>query len=224
MIEILYVEDDRKLGTIVSNSLVSKGYRVRLCTDGAQAWKSFQLNKPDIVVLDIMMPQIDGFTLAKKIRDFDTVTPLLFLSARVDTDDVLHGFDLGGNDYLKKPFDINELIARISALVKMCKKFNPPEIIRMGKYEFNPIKQLLSYNYKHIHLSYRESEILKRFYERRNSVVPRNEIIFEFWGNTAITEGRSLDVFVSRLRKYLKEDPEIQIVNVRHVGYQLKIN
>jgi len=223
MIEILYVEDDRKLGTIVSNSLLSKGYRVRLCTDGEEAWKSFQLNKPDIVVLDIMMPKMDGFTLMKEIRSYDTVTPVLFLSARSDVEDVLQGFDLGGNDYLKKPFDINELIARIVALVKMCKKFNPPDLIKIGKYNFNPVKQMLSYNYQHIHLSYRESEILKRFYERRNSVVPRNEIIFEFWDHSTITAGRSLDVFVSRLRKYLKEDPDIKIVNVRHVGYQLKI-
>jgi len=223
MIDVLFVEDNNKLGSIVSNGLMTKGFRVKLCTNGEEAWRSFQINKPDIAILDIMMPVMDGYTLAKKIREFDSTTPLIFLTARAETNDVLHGFDVGANDYLKKPFDLEELIARMISLVKMCKKFSPTDQIPIGSYTLNPVKQVLSIDHTYIHLSYRESEILKRLYERRNSVVPRKEILFEFWDGEQITAGRSLDVFVSRLRKYLKDDPNIKIINVRNVGYQMKL-
>ncbi|WP_437918238.1 response regulator transcription factor [Sphingobacterium sp. LRF_L2] len=223
MIDILLVEDEEKLGRIVADSLRAKSFRVRHCIDGMQAWKSFQLSKPDIVILDIMMPKMDGFALAEHIREYDKAVPILFLTARSSVTDVLKGYDLGGNDYLRKPFHIEELIARVISLVKMCNKYNPTDHIVIGKYVLNPAKQILSFGEQHIPLSFRESELLRRLVERRNTVIPRKEILFEFWDGEQMSAGRSLDVFVSRLRKYLKEDPDISIVNVRHVGYQMRI-
>lgn len=223
MIDILLVEDEEKLGRIIADRLRSKTFRVRHCTDGLQGWKSFQLSKPDVVILDVMMPRMDGYALAEKIREHDRAIPMLFLTARSSVTDVLKAFDLGGNDYLKKPFHMEELIARIISLAKMANKYNPTDHIEVGKYILNPAKQILSFGDQQISLSFRESELLRRLVERRNTVIPRKEILFEFWDGEQMSAGRSLDVFVSRLRKYLKEDPNISIVNVRHVGYQMRI-
>ncbi len=223
MIDVLFVEDEAKLALIVSESLETKHFRVRHCTSGSEGWNSFIHSRPDIVILDVMMPQMDGFTLASKIRQQDSDVPVIFLTARGTTEDVLHGFKLGGNDYLKKPFDIDELIARMEALLKLAKKYHPEEELSIGKYTLNPIKHILHLDGAHIQLSFRESELLKRLYERRNQVVYRREIVSEFWNNERFVTGRSLDVFISRLRKYLKEDPSIQIVNIRGLGYKLMV-
>lgn len=223
MIDVLLVEDEEKLGRIIADSLRAKTFRVRHCTDGLQAWKSVQLSKPDVIVVDVMMPRMDGFALTQKIREHDRAVPILFLTARASVNDVLKGFDVGGNDYLKKPFHMEELIARVISLAKMSNKYNPTDHIEIGRYILNPAKQILSLGEQHFGLSFRESELLRRLVERRNTVIPRKEILFEFWDGEQMSAGRSLDVFVSRLRKYLKDDPNISIVNVRHVGYQMRI-
>lgn len=222
MIDILLIEDEEKLGFILSHTLKNYNFRVRYCKDGLSGYQSFQNTKPDIVVLDVMMPQIDGFNVAKKIRNVDKNTPILFLTARSAQEDVLKGFEIGGNDYVKKPFHINELIARITSLARLSNKYHPSNSIQIGKYILNPAQQTLTLGHKITNLSYRESEILKRLYERRNTVVPRKDIQQEFWQEDPIASGRSLDVFISRLRKYIKEDETLQIANVRNIGYQLK--
>lgn len=223
MIDILLVEDEEKLGRIITDRLREKAFRARHCLDGVQGWKSFQLSKPDVVIVDVMMPRMDGFALTEKIRAHDKAVPILFLTARASVEDVLKGFDIGGNDYLKKPFHMEELIARVVSLAKMSNKYNPTDHIVIGKYVLNPAKQMLSLDDEQIALSFRESELLRRLVERRNTVIPRREILMEFWDGEPMSAGRSLDVFVSRLRKYLKADPNISIVNVRHVGYQMRI-
>ncbi|GHE47847.1 response regulator transcription factor [Sphingobacterium griseoflavum] len=223
MIDVLLVDDEEKLGRIVTDRLRAKAFRVRQCLDGLQAWKSFQLSKPDVVIVDVMMPRMDGFALTTKIREHDKAVPILFLTARASVEDVLKGFDIGGNDYLKKPFHIEELIARVVSLAKMSNKYNPNDRIIIGEYVLNAAKQLLLFGDQEIALSFRESELLRRLVERKNTVIPRREILLEFWDGDPLSAGRSLDVFVSRLRKYLREDPNISIVNIRHVGYQMRI-
>lgn len=220
-IDVLFVEDETKLALIVAESLETQHFRVRHCNNGADGWNSFLLSKPDIVILDVMMPEMDGFTLASKIRLYDSNVPMVFLTARVATEDVLKGFRLGGNDYLKKPFNIDELIARMNSLLKLSQKYHPDEHLSIGLYTLNPIKHTLNYGGKETSLSFRESELLKRLYEHRNQVVTRQEMLREFWSHDRFMSGRSLDVFISRLRKYLREDPGIKIVNVRGLGYKL---
>ncbi|MEN5058947.1 response regulator transcription factor [Sphingobacterium kitahiroshimense] len=222
MIDILFAEDEVKMGKIVRDVLISRGFNVRYCWDGQYAWDSFFLNKPDIIVTDIMMPRMDGFTLASKIREVDRAIPIIFLTARTAEEDVLKGFDMGGNDYLRKPFNIDELIARINALNRFRNDYNPTDCITIGKYELNPKNHQLKYGDDPIELSFRESELLKRLYERRNTVIARKEILFEFWNGNQ-NAGRSMDVFICRLRKHLKKDPKVQIFNVRNVGYKLVI-
>ncbi|MFC7525076.1 response regulator transcription factor [Parapedobacter sp. GCM10030251] len=223
MIDVLLAEDETKLATIVMDSLQTLHFRVRHCTNGAQAWHSFQLSKPDIVVMDVMMPEIDGYTLASKIRQHDRTIPLIFLTARTALEDVLSGFRSGGNDYLKKPFNMDELIARMESLLRLSNRYNPGEQLMIGNYLLDNIKHTLHIGNRYIQLSYRESELLKRLYEHRNQVVHRQEILFEFWNNDRFFTGRSLDVFISRLRKYLMEDPNIKIINVRGVGYKMVV-
>lgn len=223
MIDVLYVEDESKLARIVAESLETRHFTVRHCINGNDAWQSFLLSRPDIVVLDVMMPALDGFSLAARIRETDANIPLIFLTARTGTEDVLKGFRLGGNDYLKKPFDIDELIVRMESLLKMSKKYHTADRITIGKYLLDNVKHTLSTGGKTIQLSYRESELLKRLHERANKVIPRQEIIFEFWNNDRFFTGRSLDVFISRMRKYLQEDPDIKIINIRGVGYMMTI-
>lgn len=224
MIDILLVEDDEKLSRIITDSLISKGFRPRAANDGENGWKSFQLSKPDLLIVDVMMPKMDGFNLTEKIRAYDKNTPILFLSARDSKTYVLKGFEVGGNDYLTKPFLMEELVARITSLARMANKFNPATHINMGKYVFNPARQTLQYEEIKTDLSFRESELLRRLYERRNTVIPRKEILFEFWDGDPIALGRSLDVFISRLRKYLQHDPNVKIINIRNIGYQMKID
>ncbi|WP_257666970.1 response regulator transcription factor [Parapedobacter tibetensis] len=224
MIDVLFVEDEAKLATIVTKSLETHPFRIRHCANGTAAWNSFLLSKPDIIILDVMMPEMDGFTLASKIRECDSTVPMIFLTARTATKDILKGFQLGGNDYLKKPFNIDELIARMESLLRMSNKYNPNEQLAIGKYILDNVKHTLSIDSKTIQLSYREGELLKRLYEHRNNVIPRQEILFEFWNNDRFFTGRSLDVFISRLRKYLKDDPGIKIMNVRGVGYKMIIS
>jgi len=224
MIDVLFVEDEAKLAKIVIDSLQTQHFRVRYCTSGTQAWNSFLLSKPDIAILDVTIPEMDGFTLAAKIRAYDSSLPVIFLTARTATDDVLKGFRSGGNDYLKKPFDIDELVARMESLLKLSHRYNTGERLAIGNYLLDTVKHTLHIGNACIQLSYRESELLKRLYERRNHVIHRQEILFEFWNNDRFFTGRSLDVFISRLRKYLKEDPDIKIINVRGVGYKMMVS
>ncbi|GAB3920489.1 response regulator transcription factor [Larkinella terrae] len=220
---VLLIEDELSLGMIVRDSLEVRGFTVLYAADGEEGFGLFKQHKPDILVADIMMPRLDGFSLAERIRQIDAEVPIIFLTARSQTADVVRGFELGGNDYLKKPFSIDELIVRIKSLLNRNRSLRPPTPDRLpiGSYQFDYPKQKLAWNGKETAISHREAELLKRLYEQRNQVLERSAVLVDLWGDDSFFNGRSLDVFITRLRRYLKDDPQVQIVNVRGVGYKL---
>lgn len=183
----------------------------------------FHAQTPDVVVLDVMMPQLDGFALSERIRTQNAYVPIIFLTARSQTVDVVKGFELGGNDYLKKPFSMDELIVRIKALLyrKVPAAASETGPYHIGQYLFDYPKQKLSFKGKDIILSYRESELLKRLFQQRNQVLERSTVLRELWGDNSFFNGRSLDVFITHLRNHLKADPQVQIVYIRGIGYKL---
>lgn len=220
MIKILYGEDETELAQIVQDCLEYKGFHVDYCSNGTEVLNNYQLSKPDIIVLDIMMPQLDGFNTALRIREKDQTTPIIFVTARTQTADVLKGFELGANDYIKKPYSVEELIVRIKSLLKVNYKLETKEYL-IGNFIFDPNHTRLYLNGKVKKLSYRESELLRKLSENKNQIVKRKEVLEDLWDNETFFTGRSLDVFVSRLRTYLKDDPNVRIINVRKAGYML---
>lgn len=226
MVKILYVEDEKALAMIVVDSLESNGFEVVHKTNGSEAFNYFdkQGHELDIVVLDVMMPIMDGFTLAEEIRKKDIEIPILFLTALTSTEDLVRGFRLGANDYIRKPFKVEELIVRIEALTKNRKRVSFCREYRIGDYIFDAFKSKLNYKGKSRNLSFRENEILRKLMENLDKVVTREEIITGDLKSDRYLTGRSLDVFISRLRKYLASDTRIQIINIRGVGYKLSID
>jgi len=225
MIDILYVEDESGLALIIADSLSANHFSVRHKANGKDALFAFQEQKPDIVLIDVMMPIMDGFTLAGHIRELDTQVPIIFLTARTQTEDVVKGFRLGANDYVKKPFKTEELIVRIESLLKGNHKLHAAQKMLIGDYVLDNLKHTLAYKDEApIKLSYRESELLKKLYENRDKVLPREDIMKTYWSYDKYFTGRSLDVFISRIRKYLNKDERIKITNVRGVGYMLSID
>ena len=220
-IKILLAEDEASLGMIVKESLESRDFNVFLASNGEEAFKIYQKEKLDILVLDVMMPKKDGFTLAKEIRLQNKRIPIIFLTAKSQTSDVLEGFQLGGNDYLKKPFSMEELIVRIKSLLNRSEFQINLETIEIGKYQFNFTKQTLSFNEKTFQLTSREAELLFQLSEKKNELLDRTFILNKLWGNDDFFNARSMDVFISKLRKKLQQDPNIQIINVRGFGYKL---
>jgi DNA-binding response OmpR family regulator len=222
MSTVLLIEDEPALGMIVSDSLGVRGFKVIHALNGAEGLSMFRQHQPDIVVADVMMPEMDGFTMAELIRKENPNIPIMFLTARSQTADVVRGFELGGNDYLKKPFSLDELIVRINALLRpRAGKSLATSIVRIGRYFFDPAKQKLTFNANEVLLSHREAELLRRLVEQKNQVLERGSVLKELWGDDSFFNGRSLDVFITRLRRYLKEDTDIQIVNIRGIGYKL---
>lgn len=219
--KIVFAEDEEALGTIVTESLESRGFDVFFCGNGLEAIHLFEKHNPDIIVLDVMMPKKDGFTTAQKIRLKDKDVPIIFLTAKTQTKDVLDGFSHGGNDYLKKPFSIEELIVRVQSLLDRKIKKSNKKTITIGTYTFNYIKQHLTHNAEHIHLTHREAELLFYLSKNRNEILDRSFILKKIWGDDDFFNARSMDVFISKLRKKLKKDPSIQILNVRSMGYKL---
>ncbi|MCF0051743.1 response regulator transcription factor [Dyadobacter sp. LJ53] len=223
MSTVLLIEDEPALGMIVSDSLQVRGFNVIHAMNGCEGLAMFSEFNPDIVVADVMMPEMDGFTLASHIRKFNSETPIMFLTSRSQTADVVKGFELGGNDYLKKPFSLDELVVRIHALLrrKPVMAEAAPSVFQIGRYQFDPAKQKLVLEGRDFLLSHRESELLRRLYEQRNQVLERNAVLLELWGDDSFFNGRSLDVFITKLRRHLKDDPQIQIINIRGIGYKL---
>lgn len=222
MATVLFIEDEPALGMIVKDSLAYRGFDVLYAANGVEGLEQFRQHQPDIVVADIMMPDMDGFTMAEHIRRDDPHTPIIFLTARSQTADVVRGFELGGNDYLKKPFSLDELIARINALLRVGgSRASAHGTLKIGRYIFDPAKQKLSVDDREVTLSHREAELLRRLYQQRNEVLGRSEVLTELWGDDSFFNGRSLDVFITKLRRYLREDPKIQIINIRGRGYKL---
>ncbi|EAR12704.1 putative two component system response regulator [Polaribacter irgensii 23-P] len=220
-IKVLLAEDEASLGMIVKESLESRNFVVFLAKNGQEALAIYQKEKPNILVLDIMMPIKDGFTLAKEIREENKSIPIIFLTAKSQTKDVLEGFKFGGNDYLKKPFSIEELIVRMNALLDRTLLKTNTENIKIGKYSFNVIKQTLTFSGEEQQLTHRESQLLFSLFEKKNQVLDRTLILNKLWGSADFFNARSMDVFISKLRKKLRRDLNIQIINIRGFGYKL---
>jgi len=219
--KILYAEDEESLALIVKESLESKDFEVLHCNNGDDALEIFDIKNPDIIVLDIMMPKKDGFTVAKEIRQKDKNVPIIFLTAKIQTKDVVLGFELGANNYLKKPFSIEELIVRIHSLLNRRTRKSIEQNIKIGSYTFNHIKQQLVKDEVSISLTHRESELLFYLCKNRNDILERTFILNKIWGDDDFYNTRSMDVFITKLRKKLKKDNTIQIINIRGIGYKL---
>lgn len=218
---ILLAEDEVSLGQIIKESLETRGYQIAFCGDGERALEVYHSEKPDILVLDVMMPKKDGFTVAKEIRMQDSATPIIFLTAKSQTRDVIEGFSLGGNDYLKKPFSMEELIVRIENLLNT-KKNAKQDPIQIGDFVFDLKKQTLQFNNETPQtLTHREAHLLFHLNNNKNQVLDRSVILKKLWGNDDFFKGRSMDVFISKLRKKLQRDKNLQIINVRGYGYKL---
>ena len=221
--KIFYVEDELFLGKIVKESLESRGFEVVMESDGAKATALFKKSQPDICVLDIMLPNKDGFTIADEIREIDEEVPIIFLTAKTQTEDVVKGFTLGGNDYIRKPFSMEELIIRIQNLLRN-KTESPQKIsgdkVNIGKYSFQVNRKVLSNGKEDKKLSYRESELLKLLYQNRDKIIDRKEILNLLWGNDSFFNSRNLDVYITKLRSYLKEDPALEIITIKGIGYR----
>ena len=224
---LLFVEDELSLARIVQDSLETRGFVVHHAADGARGWELFGEVQPDLVVADVMLPVRDGFALASQIRRAGATVPILFLTARSQPSDVVQGFELGGNDYLKKPFSMEELVVRIRALLgrppvaELAAATGP---LAIGRYRFDHLQQRLALadgSQPAASLTHREAELLKCLLDQRNQVLTRTAVLQALWGDDSFFNGRSLDVFITRLRRYLRHDPQVQIVNVRGVGYKL---
>ena len=220
-IKVLLAEDEASLGMIVKESLETRDFIVFHAENGEDALEIYQKEKPDILVLDVMMPKKDGFTLAKEIRQENKRIPIIFLTAKSQTSDVLEGFNHGGNDYLKKPFSMEELIIRIKSLLNRIELKSNIENIKIGAYSFNLTKQILELETISEQLTHREAQLLFYLYEKKNQVLDRTFILNKLWGNDDFFNARSMDVFISKLRKKLKKDENIKIINIRGFGYKL---
>lgn len=222
--KVLYVEDEVFLAKIVSETLQGRGYDVVLESDGGKAVKQFNEVKPDVCVLDIMLPNKDGFSIADEIREKDGQVPIIFLSAKSQTNDVVNGFKLGANDYIRKPFSIEELIVRIENVLKnKTETQTDPEEVSFGQYVFNSKRQTLTSPNEQRKLSYRESELLRLLYENREKIVERREILTLLWGSDSFFNSRNLDVYITKLRNYLKADPSIEIITIKGIGYRFVV-
>ncbi|MAZ27914.1 MAG: DNA-binding response regulator [Cytophagaceae bacterium] len=221
-INILLAEDEPALGQIVQESLETRDFIVHLATDGEKALQLYHEQNPEVLVLDVMMPKKDGFTLAKEIRKENDTIPIIFLTAKSQTSDVVEGFTIGGNDYLKKPFSMEELIVRIHNLLQRKKLQQKSEIMPLGNYTFDFPKQALTYkNDAPQQLTHREAHLLFHLIKNKNQVLDRSLVLNKLWNNDDFFAARSMDVYISKLRKKLAKDPSLQIINVRGYGYKL---
>jgi DNA-binding response OmpR family regulator len=225
-IKILLVEDDTNLGFVISDQLRSDGYQVTLCTDGAEGFKKFNEEKFHLCIFDVMMPKKDGFSLAKDIRKINNEVPILFLTAKSMTEDKVEGFKSGGDDYLTKPFSTEELQLRISALLKRVNivvEAKDESMVRLGDYTFDTLNFKLKHANFEKTLTKKEAQILKILCKFKNQVVARDIVLNAVWGQDDYFVGRSLDVFITKLRKYFKEDPSITISNIHGIGFKLEV-
>ncbi len=223
---LLLVEDDPNLGDILQEYLSLKGYDATLCKDGQAGFDAFENQQFDMCVLDVMLPIMDGFTLGKKIREKDGQVPIMFLTARSFKEDKVEGFKLGGDDYMTKPFSMEELQLRIDAILRRAQQKSGAEAIPadnydIGNYTFDPVKQLLSMADNERKLTTKESQLLDMLCQHKNRILPREKALKKIWGEDTYFTGRSMDVFITKLRKYLKEDEQVNIMNVHGQGYKL---
>ena len=227
-LRVLLVEDETTLAMIIKDTLDAQGFEITLAADGEEGLRLFKELKPDVVVADVMMPKIDGFEMVRRIRKTEKITPVLFLTARSAINDVVKGFELGANDYLKKPFGMQELIVRIKALAKLTSLYQTinhsidlNKEITIGQYQLNTKTEMLIYDSYSQELSHRETEILRMLAENKDTVVETKDILLQLWGDDSFFNTRSLQVFITKLRHKLSKDNNIRIINVRGVGYKL---
>lgn len=226
-IKVLLVEDETTLAMIIKDTLEEREFIIHTATDGEEGLRTFFDIRPDVLVADVMMPRMDGFEMVRRIRQTDKQTPVLFLTARSAINDVVEGFELGANDYLKKPFGMQELIIRIKAMAGKAFTFTEEKQVtqfEIGNYLFDSIAQTLAHAGIKQELSHRESEILKRLCENRNRIVNTQNVLLDLWGDDSFFNSRSLHVFITKLRHKLSDDEQIRIVNVRGIGYKLIVN
>lgn len=226
--KILLAEDDKNLGNVLKAYLEAKGFNTTLCIDGKEALETFKRNEFDFCILDIMMPVMDGFTLAKEIRKLDTHIPFLFLTAKSMQEDRIQGLELGADDYLTKPFSMEELLLRIKAIrrrVEESKKNKPSDnIFRFGQYVFDYNRQMLSIGSQQQKLTSKEADLLRLLCLNMNNVLDRSAALNKIWYDDSYFNARSMDVYITKLRKYLKEDPDVELINVHGVGFKLVSN
>ncbi len=221
-LKILLTEDDANLGILLVDYLESEGFEVKLCTDGEVGLQAFLKYSFDLCLLDVMLPKLDGFSLAKSIRSKDKKVPIIFITAKSLKEDKLKGYDLGADDYITKPFDEEELLWKIKAVIRRIPGNNiesKQEVASIGKYFFDFNNQLLIYNEQSKRITERECDILNYLSNHRNVIIKREELLKQIWGENDYFFGRSMDVFITKIRKYLKEDPELSIENVFGVGF-----
>lgn len=221
---ILLAEDDKNLSSLLEEYLSLKGFSVRLCPDGEQALDAFTRDEFDLCVLDIMMPKLDGFSVAREIKRLDHAMPIIFLTAKSQKEDKLEGFDIGADDYLTKPFTMDELLARLNAVLRRTRKEEKTkEVYTFGKFTFDYQTQTLTIGKETNRLTTKESELLRMLCQKPNEVLEREIALKRIWGNDSYFTARSMDVFITKLRKYLKADPKVQIMNVHGSGYKLLV-
>ncbi len=230
--KILLVEDDQNFGDVLRSYLEMHEYDVTLATDGAQGIEAYNKGEFDLCILDVMMPKKDGFTLGKEIRERDSDMPLIFLTAKTLKEDVLQGFKIGADDYITKPFNSEELLMRIQAILKRSRQGSEPKEevkeFNIGKFHFNFPLRILTFkpgeeDERKDKLSPKEAQLLRMFAQNMNDILPRSEALTKIWGEDNYFTARSMDVFVTKLRKYLKPDDNIEIVNIHGNGFQLLV-
>ena len=222
-LKILLCEDDENLGMLLREYLQAKGFVAELCADGEAGFKAFLKTKFDICVLDVMMPKKDGFTLAQEIRSANTDVPIIFLTAKTLKEDILEGFKLGADDYITKPFSMEELVFRIEAILRRTKgkKSRESTVYRLGQFTFNTQKQLLQIGEKQTKLTTKENELLALLCSHSNEILQRDFALKTIWIDDNYFNARSMDVYITKLRKHLKDDPQIEIINIHGKGYKL---
>jgi DNA-binding response OmpR family regulator len=224
-LNILLCEDDENLGMLLREYLQAKGYAAELCVDGEAGYKAFLKNKYNMCVLDVMMPKKDGFTLAKEIRDVNADTPIIFLTAKTLKDDILEGFKAGADDYITKPFSMEELTLRIEAILRRVrgKKVRERDSYKIGRFNFDTQKQVLTIDGNSTKLTTKESELLALLCSHANEVLQRDYALKTIWIDDNYFNARSMDVYITKLRKHLKADENIEIINIHGKGYKLII-
>ena len=221
-ITLLLAEDEPSLGQIIKESLETRGFDVLLCENGEKAFGIYKTKNPKLLILDVMMPKKDGFTLAKEVRLENPHIPIIFLTSKSQTQDVVEGFHIGGNDYLKKPFSMEELIVRINNLLQRGELQKSSNTLTVGNYTFDFPKQTLQFKDEvSSQLTHREAHLLFHLVQNKNKVLERSIILKKLWGNDDYFTARSMDVFITKIRKKLSKDQTIQILNVRGFGYKL---
>ena len=222
---ILFAEDDKSLAFMVKDALEDEGYKVVHCADGLTAIETFDKNRFDICLLDIMMPNKDGYSVAKKIRQQTDRLPIIFLSTKSQESDKLKGYDTGADDYLAKPFSMPELLKKIEVFIRRTKKpvADVVEEIQIGAIRFDPANMKIMTTEETFGITQKENDLLKFLCEHRNKVLKRNEVLLNVWGKEDFFLGRSMDVFISKLRKYLKADPDIVLETIHGIGFRLTV-